>query len=53
MFTIILHDVPYTTERLCNGPRFAETSLDSGISVRVFLFSDAVYVAWRGHCPLE
>ncbi len=42
MFTIILHDAPYTTERSWSGLRFAEKALDSGIPVRVFLFSDGV-----------
>jgi sulfur relay (sulfurtransferase) complex TusBCD TusD component (DsrE family) len=27
--------------------------LDSGLPLRVFLFSDAVYIARRGHCPPE
>lgn len=49
MFTVILHDAPYTTERSWNGLRFAEKALDNGIPVRVFLFSDAVYVARKGH----
>lgn len=53
MFTVILHDVPYMTERSWNGLRFAEKALDSGIPVRVFLFSDAVYVARKGHRPPE
>jgi len=53
MFTVILHDAPYTTERSWNGLRFAEKALDSGIPVRVFLFSDAVYVARKGHRPPE
>jgi uncharacterized protein involved in oxidation of intracellular sulfur len=53
MFTVILHDAPYTTERSWNGLRFAEKALDSGIPVRVFLFSDAVYVARKGHSPPE
>lgn len=51
MFTVILHDAPYTTERSWNGLRFAEKVLDSGIPVRVFLFSDAVYVARKGQQP--
>jgi uncharacterized protein involved in oxidation of intracellular sulfur len=53
MFTVILHDAPYTTERSWNGLRFAEKALDGGIPVRVFLFSDAVYVARKGHRPPE
>jgi CBS domain-containing protein len=44
MFTSILHDAPYTTEWSWNGLRFVEKALDSGIPVRMFLFSDAVYV---------
>jgi len=53
MFTVILHDAPYTTERSWNGLRFAEKSLDSGIPLRVFLFSDAVYVARKEQQPAE
>ena len=51
MFTVILHDAPYTTERSWNGLRFAEKALDNGTPVCVFLFSDAVYVACKGQCP--
>lgn len=51
MFTVILHDAPYTTERSWNGLRFAEKALDNGTPVCVFLFSDAVYVARKGQCP--
>ncbi len=40
-------------ERTWNGLRFAEKALDGGIPVRVFLFSDAVYVARKGHRPPE
>ncbi len=53
MFTVILHDAPYTTERCWNGLRFAEKALGSGIPVRVFLFSDAVYVARKEQQPPE
>lgn len=53
MFTVILHDPPYTTERSWNGLRFAAKALDGGIPVRVFLFSDAVYVARKGQHPPE
>lgn len=53
MFTVVLHDAPYTTERSWNGLRFAEKALDSGIPVRVFLFSDAVYVARQEQQPPE
>lgn len=53
MFTSILHNAPYTTEWSWNGLRFAEKTLDGGMPVRVFLFSDAVYVARRGHGPPE
>ena len=53
MFTIILHDAAYTTERSWNGLRFAEKALERGIPVRVFLFSDVVYIARRGHRPPE
>ena len=53
MFTVILHDAPYTTERSWNGLRFAEKALESGMPVRVFLFSDAVYVARKEHRPPE
>ena len=53
MFTVILHDPPYTKERSWNGLRFAEKALDGGIPIRVFLFSDAVYVARKGHRPAE
>jgi uncharacterized protein involved in oxidation of intracellular sulfur len=51
VFTVILHDAPYTTERSWNGLRFAEKALDNGTPVCVFLFSDAVYVARKGQCP--
>ncbi len=53
MFTVLLHDAPYTTERSWNGLRFAEKAMDGGVPVRVFLFSDAVYVARKGHRPPE
>jgi uncharacterized protein involved in oxidation of intracellular sulfur len=53
VFTVILHDAPYTTERSWNGLRFAEKALDGGTPIRVFLFSDAVYVASKGQCPPE
>ena len=44
---------PTLTERSWNGLRFAEKALDSGIPVRVFLFSDAVYVARQEQQPPE
>lgn len=53
MFTVILHDAPYTTERSWNGLRFAEKALDNGTPVCVFLFSDAVDVARKGQCPQD
>lgn len=51
MFTVILHDAPYTTERSGNGFRFAEKALDNGTPVCVFRLYDAVYVARKGQCP--
>ncbi len=53
MFAVILYDAPYTTERSWKGLRFAEKALGSGIPVRVFLFSDAVYVARQEQQPSE
>lgn len=52
MFTVLLHDAPYTTERSWNGLRFAEKAVDGGVPVRVFLFG-RLYVARKGHLPPE
>ncbi len=53
MFTVILHEAFYTTERSWNGLRLAEKALDSGLPVHVLLFSDAVYVARKEQRPPE
>lgn len=45
MFTIVLNDAPYGSERTYNGLRLAHSLAMSGENVRVFLMGDAVYCA--------
>jgi uncharacterized protein involved in oxidation of intracellular sulfur len=46
IFTIILHDAPYGTERPYNGLRTAMTlQKQENIQVNVFLFADATFCA--------
>ncbi|MCG5535129.1 DsrE/DsrF/TusD sulfur relay family protein [Ectothiorhodospira mobilis] len=45
---IVINDPPYGTERLYNGLRLAQTLLQRGNEVTVFLMGDAVAGAKRG-----
>lgn len=43
MFTIILNDPPYGTERSYNGLRIAISLIKKGEDVHVFLMADAIF----------
>jgi uncharacterized protein involved in oxidation of intracellular sulfur len=45
MFTLVINDAPYGSERTYNGLRLALSLAKSGEAVRVFLMGDAVYCA--------
>jgi len=51
---IIINDPPYhKSERAWNGLRVANTAINAGSKVNIFLLSNAVYLARRAHNPPE
>lgn len=52
--TLIVNDLPYVNEKAWNALRLANALVKGGgVKVRIFLLSDAVYLAKAGHQPPE
>lgn len=49
--TVVVTEKPYINDNAWNALRLAQTALDAGKQVNVFLLGDAVYIARKGQNP--
>ncbi len=53
IYTVIVYEAPYATERALTAMRFAWTADLEGHKVRIWLFENGVYLAKKGQKPAQ